>query len=211
MSLAACSQCCCVFSASGICFLVFVGILLQTEPCTSRTWTIPRRHRAAVLHWRCVCSPFPRARDASSFRVTCARQSAGIYAAFVVYMRPASSTAANRFVRLCGLRPSSSSPTARAQDSKLAGEAKREETVSLKQGRLRAEVGYEHPSRPNPRKCTSTLGICRLIAPASSAPNARAPTPTRAHRRTRATVQHAPLSLNAPADPARACASSRRP
>ena len=32
VDLKTCSQCCCVFSASGICFLVFVGILLETEP-----------------------------------------------------------------------------------------------------------------------------------------------------------------------------------
>ena len=96
---------------------------------------------AAVLHWRCVCSPAHAHATPHRF----------------AHLRSPISGNIRRLRRPLGRRPlpqqqtgSSASAVcaqarvhqrARAQDSKFAGEAKREETVSLKQGRLRAS-GY---------------------------------------------------------------------
>ena len=83
VSLAACSQCCCVFSASGICFLVFVGILLQTEPLYIKDVDNPSS-AAQQCYIGGACVPPPTRTRRLIVSLTCARQSAGIYAAFVV-------------------------------------------------------------------------------------------------------------------------------
>ena len=161
---------------------------------------------AAVLHWRCVCvcvSPPTRTRRLI-VSLTCARQSAGIYAAFVVLSvagaLPQQQTGSSALWVCAQARVHQ---RARAQIPKFAGEAKREETVSLKQGRLRAS-GLRHRAGRIARKCFPPSPGYKRQHRAPQTP--RAPTPTRARTHARPVLR----GRRHP-NPARACASSRRP